>query len=188
MIEMLGSRMERLCETGNGDVQRLAKACENDPQDLEALFELALAYNQSGLTYLDLAAEKASLEYDADPEPGKEDEEVRIVIDGAPARTLFQKALDALDKVLEQEPEYYGLQTQRGVIYGNMNNTEEAVKCFRQALEDDEEDFSAAYYLACACRDMGDEAQAQQYFALAHELNPDDEAFCTCQGQGIEKA
>lgn len=188
MIEMLGSQMARLCEAGNTDVQRLAKECQRTPEDPEVWFELGLAYNQSGLTYLDLAAEKARFEYDEEPEPGKEGEEVHIVIDGAPARAMFQQALDALDKVLELEPEYYGLQTQRGVICGNMNDSEGAIKCFLQALKDDDEDFSAAYYLACAYRDMGDEEQAQKYFALSHELNPDDEAFCTCQGQGIEKA
>ena len=54
-----------------------------------------------------------------------------------------------------------------------MHRYEEAEQCYLKALEEDEEDFSAAYYLGCTYRDMGDEERASRYFALADQLNPD---------------
>ena len=63
MIKMLEERMEQLCQQGNADVQRLVKELERVPDDAELWFELGLAHNQTGLQYLDMAIEKARLEY-----------------------------------------------------------------------------------------------------------------------------
>lgn len=173
MIKMLGERMQQLYEVGNADVQRLNKELERTPKDAELWFELGLAHNQTGLQYLDMAIEKARLEY-LEAHPEGEEEPEHLDVDAPQAWALFNGALQAFDKVLELEPEYYGVQCQRGIALGNMQQYEEAEKCYQKALEEDEEDFSAAYYLGCTYRDMGDEERAAKYFDLAHELNPDE--------------
>lgn len=173
MIKMLEGRMRHLCEQGSDDVQRLDKELERAPGDAELWFESGLAHNQSGLQYLDMAFEKARLEY-FEAHPEAEEEPEHLDVDAPQAWAMFNAALAAFDKVLELEPEYYGVQCQRGVALGNMQRYEEAEQCYLKALEEDEEDFSAAYYLACTYRDMGDEERAAKYFALAQELNPDE--------------
>ena len=186
MLAMVSNQMKRLEGNGNADVQRLEKELQRTPKDAEVWFDLGLAYGQSALTYIDLAFEYARLEYvDSHPDLGPDDP-VDISVEVPAAKGLFDKALDALNHVLGIDPEYYGLWTQIGTIYANMNRHQEAADAFLKALEDDPEDFSAAYYLACAYRDLGNEEQAQHYFSIAHELNPDDEAFCNCQGAPVE--
>ena len=185
MIKMLDERMNDLFEHGNSDVQRLEKELERTPDDAELWFESGLAHNQSGLQYLDMAIEKARMEYfEAHPEAEEEPEHLNV--DVPQARAMFNAALSAFDKVLELMPEYYGVQCQRGVALANMQQYEEAVGCYLKALEEDDEDFSAAYYLACTYRDMGNEEQAARYFALAKELNPDDETMCNMRGMPVE--
>lgn len=165
MIQLLGERLTQLYEKGNADVQRLAKELERTPDDAELWFELGLAHNQSGLQYLEMASEKAKLQY-LEAHPEAEEDSAAIEVDVSPARTLFDSALKAFDKVVELMPEYYGVQCQRGIALANMQRYEEAESCFLKALEEDEEDFSAAYYLSCAYREKGDEANAQKYFSL----------------------
>lgn len=185
MIKMLDERMNDLFEHGNSDVQRIEKELERTPDDAELWFESGLAHNQSGLQYLDMAIEKARMEYfEAHPEAEEEPEHLNV--DVPQARAMFNAALSAFDKVLELMPEYYGVQCQRGVALANMQQYEEAVGCYLKALEEDDEDFSAAYYLACTYRDMGNEEQAARYFALAKELNPDDETMCNMRGMPVE--
>lgn len=173
MIKMLEERLQQLYEVGNADVQRLNKELERTPKDAELWFELGLAHNQTGLQYLDMAFEKARLEY-LEAHPDAEEEPEHLEVNVPQAWTLFNGALEAFDKVLELEPEYYGVQCQRGIVLGNMQRYEEAEKCYLKALEEDEEDFSAAYYLGCTYRDMGDEDRAKKYLDLANELNPDN--------------
>ena len=185
MIKMLDEQMKHLHDLGNADVQRLDKELERSPDDAELWFESGLAHNQSGLQYLDMAFEKARLEY-FEAHPDMEAEPERLNVDVSQAGSMFTAALSAFDKVLELMPEYYGVQCQRGVALANMQRYEEAVECYLKALEEDEEDFSAAYYLACAYRDMGDEEQAERYFALAKELNPDDDVQTNIQGMQVE--
>lgn len=172
MIKMLGERMEQLYEKGNSDVQRLNRELERTPDDAELWFELGLAHNQTGLQYIELAFQKANLEY-LEAHPEAEEEPESLEVNAPQALAMFEGALKAFDKVLELMPDYYGVQCQRGVALGNMHRYEEAEQCYLKALEEDEEDFSAAYYLGCTYRDMGDEERASRYFALADQLNPD---------------
>lgn len=171
MIKMLEGRMEQLVEQGNADVQRLVKELERVPDDVELWFELGLAHNQAGLQYLDMAVEKAQLEYLETHGDAEEEAEMDMKVDVSEAKGLFEKALADFDKVLEMMPEYYGVQCQRGIALGNMQRYEEAEQCYLKALEEDEEDYAAAYYLGCTYRDMGDEEKSAKYLALAEELN-----------------
>jgi tetratricopeptide (TPR) repeat protein len=58
-------------------------------------------------------------------------------------------------------------------MHGTMHNYPLAEQCYLQALRDDDEDFSAAYYLGITYRNMGDETLAEKYLALANQLNPE---------------
>ena len=170
MIKMLEERMELLYQSGNADVQRLDKELERTPDDAELWFELGLAHNQTGLQYLDMAFEKATLEYyEANPEAEEEPE--HITVDAPNAWVMFNDALQAFDKVLELMPEYYGVQCQRGIALANMHRYEEAEQCYLKALEEDEEDFTAASYLSMVYRDMGKDELADKYQKLSEELN-----------------
>ena len=176
MIKVLEERMKQLYELGNAEVQRIDKELERVPDDVELWFESGLARNQSGLQYLDIAFEKAKLEY-FEAHPDAEEEPEHLEVEAPQAYAMFDAALAAFDKVLELMPDYYGVQCQRGVALGNMQRYDEAEQCYLKALEEDEEDFSAAYYLGCTYRDMGDEEKAAKYFALAQELNTEDNKF-----------
>ncbi len=48
---------------------------------------------------------------------------------------------------------------------------EEAEQCYFKALEEDEEDFTAASYLAMVYRDMGKDDLADKYQTLSQELS-----------------
>ena len=172
MIKMLSERMEQLYEKGNADVQRLNRELERTPDDAEMWFELGLAHNQTGLQYLELAFEKAKLEY-LEAHPDAEEEPESLEVNAPQALAMFEGALKAFDKVVELMPEYYGVQCQRGIALANMQRFEEAEQCYLKALVEDEEDFSAAYYLGCTYHELGDEERSKKYFALAEKLNED---------------
>lgn len=170
MISVLKERMEQLCQLGNADVQRLGRELERTPGDAELWFELGLAHNQTGLQYLDMAAQKAHLEYlEANPEA--EEMPDTFTVEASETMTMFGNALTAFDKVLELMPDYYGVQCQRGIALANMHRYEEAEQCYLKALEEDEEDFTAASYLAMVYRDMGKDDLADKYQTLSQELS-----------------
>lgn len=174
MIKMLEERMQYLYEKGNADVQRLDKELERTPDDVEMWFESGLARNQSGLQYLDMAFEKARLMY-MEEHPDTEEEPDRLTVEAPQAFDMFSAALRAFDKVLELSPDYYGVQCQRGVALANMQRYEEAEQCYLKALEEDEEDFTAASYLSMVYRDMGKDDLADKYMKLSEELNGREE-------------
>ena len=136
MIKMLDERMEQLYQNGNADVQKLKKEIERMPDDAELWFELGLAHNQAGLQYIDMAFEKAALEYyEANPEAEGEPEHLTVEV--PKAMEMFTSALQVFDKVLELMPDFYGVQCQRGIALGNMHRYEEAEQCYLKALEED---------------------------------------------------
>ena len=162
-VAAIERQLAHIANSGSGDVIRLRKEVQRTPDDPEQWFELGIALNQAGLQYRDLALQLADFHYRQEhPE-----------IDDAAAMDLFGLALDALDHVERLSPDYYGLQCQKGMIHGNMHNYPLAEQCYLQALRDDDEDFSAAYYLGITYRNMGDETLAEKYLALANQLNPE---------------
>lgn len=192
-VEALQQRMERLATTGGDEVVRLREEVSKSPKDPEAWFDLGVALNQAALQYTDLAVRLAEFQMEQtqpsldDAEDATAEEEQPIRVDVSAVRPLYEDAIAAFEKVKELEPDYYGLLTQIGNVYGNLGNLQQAEQCYLHALEEDEEDFSAAYYLGCTYRDMGDEEKAARYFDLAKQLNPDDVTFCNCQGQNVEQ-
>ncbi len=174
MAEAMTKRMEQLLANGSDDVTRLRKELEKTPDDAEMWFELGLAYNQAGLQYEDMAVRLAELQYDMEhegeplPESG---EEVTLHVNVTAVRPLYEESLKAFDKVAELEPDYYGVACQKGIVYGNMHDLENAEACYLQALKDDDEDFTAAYYLSIVYGDMGKADLAEEYACLAEKLN-----------------
>lgn len=162
LIELVDRDLSALLARGSDDMQRLQSELEVAPKDPTLWFDMGVAANQAGLQYGMLAAERARLS-----NPDVEE----IEYDDSGAMPLFRKAIDCFEQVLALEPEYYGVRTQMGTVQANMHRLDEAVATLRRALEDDDEDFSAAYYLACAYRDLGDEELAEKYFRRAEELN-----------------
>lgn len=84
------------------------------------------------------------------------------------SRAFYNKALECYRKVLQLEPQYYGVLCQMGLVYSYLNEHDEAVNAFKRALEQDE-DYSAAYYLGHLYMEMGDEAAARLYLQKAQE-------------------
>lgn len=162
LIELVDRDLSALLAQGSDDMQRLQGELDATPKDPTLWFEMGVAANQAGLQYGMLAAERARLS-----NPDVEE----IEYDDSGAMPLFQKAIDCFEQVLALEPEYYGVRTQIGTVQANMHHLDEAVVTLQRALEDDDEDFSAAYYLACAYRDLGEEELAEKYFRRAEELN-----------------
>ncbi len=172
MASAITSQMEQLLTSGSDDVVRLRKELEKTPDDPEIWFELGLSLNLAGLRYEELAVNLAGIQYDMEHKAdGGEEEEVTIQVNVSAGRPLYQDSLAAFDKVLELNPDYYGVACQKGVVYGNMHDLENAERCYLKALEDDDEDFTAAYYLSQVYSEMGKTDLAEKYQRISDELN-----------------
>ena len=174
MAMAIEQQMKVLAANGGSEVVRLQKELESSPKDAELWFELGVALNQAGLQYDDLAARLAELRYGMEfPDEVLEEpqEVIPLNVDVSEGNKLYNYALEAFDRVLELQPDYYGVACQRGIVYGNLLDYPHAEECYLQALKDDEEDFTAAYYLSMVYRDMGKEELADKYMKLSEELN-----------------
>ena len=169
MAEAITRQMEQMLSTGTDEVVRLKKELEKSPQDAEVWFDLGLSLNQAGLQYEGLAVRLAEMRHE--PENAEEGEETTIQVDVTPCLGFYKEALEAFDRVRELAPEYYGVECQRGLVYANLRDLPHAEECYLKALEEDEEDFTAAYYLSQVYRDMGKDDLAEKYQKLADDLN-----------------
>lgn len=178
MLRLIEGQIEKIDTVGTDEVLRLRHDLESNADDPSQWFDYGLALNQAGMHRDVLVTQREAMLH-------PDDEEVKVDLSGSVP--LYEEALKVFDKVLAMEPGYYGVHTQRGIVNGNLHHMEAAEQCYLQALEDDDEDFSAAYYLGLTYRDMGDEEKAQKYLALARELNPDDDALTNAQGEAVER-
>lgn len=169
MAEAITRQMEQMLSTGTDEVVRLKKELEKSPQDAEVWFDLGLSLNQAGLQYEGLAVRLAEMRHE--PENAEEGEETTIQVDVTPCVGFYKDALAAFDRVRELAPDYYGVECQRGLVYANLRDLPHAEECYLKALEEDEEDFTAAYYLSQVYRDMGKDDLAEKYQKLADDLN-----------------
>lgn len=169
MAEAITRQMEQMLSTGTDEVVRLKKELEKSPQDAEVWFDLGLSLNQAGIQYESLAVRLAEMCHE--PENAEEGEEATIQVDVTPCVGFYKEALSAFDRVRELAPEYYGVECQRGLVYANLRDLPHAEECYLKALEEDEEDFTAAYYLSQVYRDMGKDDLAEKYQKLADDLN-----------------
>lgn len=178
MLHLIDGQINKIDTVGTDEVARLRRDLEVNDNDPSQWFDYGLALNQAAMNRDLLVSQRESLLY---PDNGE------LQVDLSGSMPLYEEALRAFDRVLQMEPDYYGVQTQRGIIYGNLHRMEEAERCYLQALQDDEEDFSAAYYLGLTYRDMGNEEMAKKYLSLAKELNPDDDSLTNSFGEAVEK-
>ena len=56
-------------------------------------------------------------------------------------------------------------------MYANLRDLPHAEECYLKAMEEDDEDFTAAFYLSQVYHDMGKEDLAEKYQKIADELN-----------------
>lgn len=178
MIRLIEGQIRKIDTVGTDDVARLRRDLEDNADDPSQWFDYGLALSQAAMNRDALVARREELLH-------PDEKEVEVDLSGS--IPLYEEALRAYDRVLQMEPDYYGVQTQRGIVCGNLHRMEEAERCYLKALEDDEEDFSAAYYLGLTYRDMGDEEKAQKYLTLARELNPGDDALTNALGEEVER-
>ena len=178
MIQIIDRQIEKLDTVGSDDMIRLRKHLEHDDSDPTLWFDLGIALNQAAMQRDYLVVDREQLLH-----PGS----VEIEVDGSGSTHLLEEALTVFHKVLEMEPDYYGVYTQMGIVYSNLHRYDDAEQCYLHALKDDDEDFSAAYYLGLTYRDKGDEALAEKYLALARELNPDDDTLTNAAGLTVER-
>lgn len=164
MVKAIDNQIGKLDGEGTDDIIRLRRDLEKAGDDPTLWFDLGIALNQAAMQRDYLTIEREQMLHP--------DDEV-VEADCAGSTPLFEQALQAYDRVLQLEPDYYGVQTQRGIVFGNLHRLDEAEQAYLQALREDDEDFSAAYYLSQVYQDKGDEAAAQKYMALAKRLNPD---------------
>lgn len=164
MVKAIDEQIAKLDNEGSDDIIRLRRDLEKIPDDASLWFDLGIALNQAAMQRDYLVIERAQLlNPDAD----------HVEVDCAGSTPIFEQALEAYAKTLELEPDYYGVQTQRGIVFANLHRLDEAEQAYLQALREDDEDFSAAFYLSQVYADKGDEVSAQKYAALARQLNPD---------------
>ena len=177
-LRLINGQIEKIDTVGTDEMIRLRRDLEKDDSDPSQWFDLGLALNQAGIHRDVLVTQREEMLH-------PDEEEITVDLSGS--APLYEEALKVFDRVLQMEPDYYGVQTQRGIVCGNLHRLEEAEQCYLKALKDDDEDFSAAYYLGLTYRDMGKEELATKYLALAHELNPDDDSFTNAQGEAVER-
>ena len=178
MLRLIDGQIEKIDTVGTDEVIRLRRDLQGNGDDASQWFDYGIVLNQAAMHRDMLVAQREQLLH-------PEAEEVEVDFSGSVP--IYEEALKAYRHVLEMEPEYYGVHTQMGVVLGNLHRLEEAEACYLEALKEDEEDFSAAYYLGLTYRDMGREDLAQKYLKLAHELNPDDESMTSAQGEVVER-
>lgn len=166
MVKAIDGQIKKLDEVGSDDMVRLRRDLEKVQDDPTLWFDLGIALNQAAMQRDYLVIEREQMLH-------PDDEHVEA--DCHESTPMFEEALRAYGKALELEPDYYGVQTQRGIVFGNLHRLDEAEQAYLQALREDEEDFSAAFYLSQVYQDKGDEANAQKYAALAKQLNPECE-------------
>lgn len=85
----------------------------------------------------------------------------------------YEKALEALNRVIEKSPETALLFTDRGVIYFQMGNPKQALENFQMARSIDKDDLYTAYYLARTDEQLGNEAEAVNLYELLISRQPD---------------
>lgn len=178
MAVAIEQQMKVLAANGGPDVVRLQNEVKASPKDAELWFELGVALNQAGLQYDDLAARLVELRYGMEfPDEGLEDtpEVIPPKVDVSVGNKLYTYALEAFDRVLEIQPDYYGVACQRGIVYGNLQDYVRAEECYLQALKEDEEDFTAASYLSMVYRDLGKDDLADKYLKMSEDLSSREE-------------
>lgn len=185
-LELLSSQLKSLESSGTDEYRKALQEVEQEPTSADAWFALGGALDGmvsmrnlllSQLAMLEAMEEAAPEETPSSEENVNEecchcgscdaDQEAPVVLDDK-ARELYQRALESYDKVLALEPDYYGVHCQKGLIYSYQQRNAEAIDAFLKAIEEDE-DYSAAYYLGHLYREMGDEALSEKYLALAQE-------------------
>lgn len=176
-VKMLEREMEMLRQNKSLDCQHAMHEVEVRPKDAEAWFEYGLLLVQEGLRYEQLAFEKARHLYIMEHPEMDSDTTIELDLNIPELAEFHVRAIECFDKVLVLDPDYYGVQCQRGIAYANIGQYSQAEEAFLQALKDDDEDAAAAYNLAHTYRDMGKEDKASEYFELAQRLNPDDDLF-----------
>lgn len=178
MAVAIEQQIKVLAANGGPDVVRLQNEVKASPKDAELWFELGVALNQAGLQYDDLAARLVELRYSMEfPDEGLEDapEVIPPKVDVSEGNRLYTYALEAFDRVLEIQPDYYGVACQRGIVYGNLQDYVRAEECYLQALKEDEEDFTAASYLSMVYRDLGKDDLADKYLKMSEDLSSREE-------------
>lgn len=162
VAKAIDKKMAQLLEQGSADTARLEREAENMPEDATAWFDLGVSLITDAGTVDYLMDQKRLLE-------ATEEETVRE--SGTEAKTpLYEKALACFAKAMEIDPEYYGIQYQKGIVYANMQAHAEAEQCFLQALREDEEDFMAAQALSALYGDMGDAERSAHYAEMAARM------------------
>lgn len=181
--ELLTSQLRSLESHGTDEYRKALQEVEQEPQSAEAWFNLGCALDgmvsMRNLLLSQLAMLEAAVDdHDGDAADGEghdscegcschPDDDAPLVLDDK-AVELYQRALESYDKVLSLDPSYYGVHCQKGLILSYQQRNDEAVAAFLKAIEADE-DYSAAYYLGHLYKEMGDEALADKYLAMAQE-------------------
>ncbi len=165
MAKAIAREIDSIIAQGGTDSSRLAQEAAQNPTDASTWFDLgvALIADADMLDYL--MAQKYLMD-----NPGTEIDENTVYADASLKESIYEKSLKCFAKVLELEPDYYGVYYQRGTVFANLRNYAEAEKSFLLALEDDPEDFSAAHDLAMVYQDMGDEERCNKYLDMAERL------------------
>lgn len=154
----------QLTEMDSGDstaIIKLKKEQERQPDDATIMFDLGVAYTQQAL---DRSVLVDKIIAETDMTPSQE-----------PTRQLWLKALEQFNHVIELDSEYYGIHTHIGIVYSNLGQLEQALESYTRALHDDDEDFSACYYMGQTLLALGREDEAQQFLQRAEAM----------QGEGL---
>lgn len=166
MAQAIAREIEHILAQGGADSSRLAQEVAQSPDDASTWFDLGVALTADAEMLDYLMVQKYRMEH-----PGTEIDGDTPYADPEAKARVYEKAQRCFAKVLELEPEYYGVQYQQGLLYANLRNYAQAEKCFLQALQDDPEDFSSAHALAMVYQDMGDEERCNHYLDLAERLS-----------------
>ena len=197
-IEMVSEQLLAVDAEDTDELRRMKREAELSPDDPEVWFNLGGAYDELASTHNILTAQKAMLmeaekmeagqeeSDEEEPQPATDDSQPSCDNDTCPeecpdsplhtlqpvhdekSRDLYAKALECYRKVICLEPEYYGVLCQMGLIHSYLSQNDEAIAAFKRAIEQDE-DYSAAYYLGHLYIEMGDETQGRLYLQKAQE-------------------
>lgn len=182
---------------------RFERALETLPREFEIAFFLGVAYRRDGRDdealavlatvpethehYAGARTQMAAILEKRGEYVGAQ-ERIQQAIAVEPSRSLelynaqllsksgeFQSAIDFLEVLLEEEPEDDELIYNLGVVYGEVDRTDQAISYMRRALELNPDNASALNYIGYTWAEHGENLdEAEKMISRAMELRPED--------------
>jgi Tfp pilus assembly protein PilF len=84
----------------------------------------------------------------------------------------YEEAAENFKKALQIDPRFIDAYMNLGSVYGTLGNFNSAIECFQNAIKYSPDNARAYYYIAMTYQNMGDKSNADKYYGIAGQMNP----------------